>query len=85
MTVEKPLRLGVLGLGEGRSVISAALSAPQWEIGMLCDLNESLCRERCREFGELPWTLDYAEMLARDDIDVVAIYTPDPLHAPRRR
>lgn len=35
MSIEKPLRLGVLGLGEGRSVISAALSAPEWEIGML--------------------------------------------------
>lgn len=52
MSIEKPLRLGVLGLGEGRSVISAALSAPEWEIGMLCDLSESLCRERCREFGQ---------------------------------
>jgi predicted dehydrogenase len=75
-------RLGVLGLGEGRSVLSAALSAPEWEIGMLCDLSETLCRERCREFGEMPWTTCYEEMLARDDIDVIAIYTPDPFHAP---
>ena len=81
MSIENPLKLGVLGLGEGRSVICAALSAPEWEIGMLCDLDASLCRDRCREFGDLPWTLDYAEMLARDDIDVIAIYTPDPLHA----
>ena len=78
---EKKLRLGVLGLGEGRSVISAALSAPEWDIGMLCDLDEGLCRERCREFGERPWTRDYAEMLRCEDIDVIAIYTPDPLHA----
>lgn len=79
---ENNLRLGVLGLGEGRSVISAALSAPEWDIAMLCDLNEALCRQRCQEFGDLPWTRDYAEMLRRKDIDVIAIYTPDPLHAP---
>ncbi|MCC5842966.1 MAG: Gfo/Idh/MocA family oxidoreductase [Verrucomicrobia bacterium] len=82
MSATTILRLGVLGLGEGRSVLSAALSAPEWEIGMICDLSEALCRERCREFGEMPWTTRYAEMLARDDIDVIAIYTPDPLHAP---
>ncbi|MCC5848453.1 MAG: Gfo/Idh/MocA family oxidoreductase [Verrucomicrobia bacterium] len=82
MSTTPILRLGGLGLGEGRSVISAALSAPEWEIGMICDLDEGLCRERCREFGEMPWTRNYAEMLGRDDIDVIAIYTPDPLHAP---
>lgn len=42
--MKKIYQLGILGLGEGRSVISAALSSPHWEIGNICDLNESLCR-----------------------------------------
>ena len=47
MIAQKKLRLGVLGLGEGRSIISAALASEWWELALLCDLNEQLCRERC--------------------------------------
>ena len=47
----KVMTLGVLGLGEGRSIISAALQSKDWELGMICDLNEELCKERCEEFG----------------------------------
>ena len=39
------LKLGVLGLGEGRSIISAALNSPYWELALICDLNETLCKE----------------------------------------
>lgn len=77
------LTLGVLGLGEGRSIISAVLESEYWNLGMLCDLNEELCKKRCREFGlaENIYTLSYEEMLENPDIDVIGIYTPDQLHA----
>lgn len=76
------IKLGVLGLGEGRSIISAVQQSEYWELGMLCDLNENLCRQRCEEFGVgLCYTTDYNEMLANRDIDVIGIYTPDQLHA----
>lgn len=78
----KKLRLGVLGLGEGRSIISAVQQSEYWELGMMCDLNEELCRKRCEEFHVEPcYTTDYNEMLANPDIDVIGIYTPDQLHA----
>ncbi len=38
----KKLGLGVLGLGEGRSIISAALNSEFWNVVQLCDLNEQL-------------------------------------------
>jgi predicted dehydrogenase len=79
----KKLGLGVLGLGEGRSIISAGLSSPAWRVVSLCDVNESLGRERLAEF-KLPakaYTADYDAMLADPAIDVVGIYTPDHLHA----
>lgn len=76
----KKLRMGVLGLGEGRSIISAVQESRYWEMGNVCDLNEDLCRERCREFGLERYTTDYEEMLADADIDVIGIYTPDQLH-----
>ena len=77
----KKLKLGVLGLGEGRSIISAVCQSDYWEMGMLCDLNEELCKERCEEFGVSGYKTDYREMLAQEDIDVIGIYTPDQLHA----
>jgi predicted dehydrogenase len=77
----RKLGLGVLGLGEGRSIISAARNSRLWEVILLCDLNEKLGRERCREF-DLNWfTTSFDELLADKKVDVVGIYTPDHLHA----
>ncbi len=73
--------MGVLGLGEGRSVISAVQHSELWNLGAVCDLNEGLCRERAEEFGLDGYTLDYREMLENPAIDVIGIYTPDQLHA----
>lgn len=75
------LRLGVLGLGEGRSIISAALASELWELACICDLDESLCRRRAAEFGFDRWTTRMEQMLEDPNIDVIGIYTPDPLHA----
>ena len=77
----KPLGLGVLGLGEGRSIISAGMHSPLWEVACLCDTNAALAQERCAEFGLRRYTTDYAELLADPAVDVVGIYTPDHLHA----
>jgi predicted dehydrogenase len=77
----KKLGLGVLGLGEGRSIISAGLRSDLWNVVQVCDLNEELCRARCAEFGLSRYTLSYEEMLADAAIDVIGIYTPDHLHA----
>lgn len=79
----KPLGLGVLGLGEGRSIISAAVQSPLWQVAAVCDLDEELGRTRCAEFGldAARFTQSYAAMLANPAVDVVGIYTPDHLHA----
>lgn len=79
--MEKLYTLGVLGLGEGRSVISAAQNSRHWELRMICDLNEELCKHRCEEFGLTKYTTNYEDMLNDSEIDVIGIYTPDQLHA----
>ncbi|MBD2845963.1 Gfo/Idh/MocA family oxidoreductase [Paenibacillus sp. IB182496] len=73
-------RLGVVGLGEGRSIMSAALASDRWQLHAICDLNEDVCRERAEEFGFARWTTRYSELLEDPEIDVIAIYTPDQLH-----
>jgi len=75
------LRLGILGLGEGRSTMSAAIQSSKWELQMICDRNEELCRHRADEFKMYDYTTSYQDMLDNKDIDVIAIYTPDHLHA----
>ena len=77
------LGLGVLGLGEGRSIISAGCASPLWHVARLCDVNVELGRECCAEF-DLPverFTTDYTGLLRDPAVDVVGIYTPDHLHA----
>ena len=77
----KKLGLGVLGLGEGRSIISAALRSADWDVIAVCDLNEELGRQRCAEFGLTAFTRSYADLLRNPAVDVIGIYTPDHLHA----
>lgn len=75
------LGLGVLGLGEGRSIISAGVKSSLWDVVMLCDLNADLGRRRCAEFGLTNFTTSFDELLSNPAVDVVGIYTPDHLHA----
>ena len=76
----KKWTLGVVGLGEGRSIISAALDSEHWDLINICDLDEKLCKDRLKEFGLSKYTLDYEDLLADQSIEVIGIYTPDQLH-----
>lgn len=77
----KKWTMGVLGLGEGRSIISAVLESDLWELGNICDLNEDLCKQRKEEFDLDTYTTKYEDMLEDKSIEVIGIYTPDQLHA----
>jgi len=76
----KKLGLGVLGLGEGRSIISAGVQSALWDVVSLCDLSEELCKQRCAEFGLSRYTTNLDTLLSDPAVDVVGIYTPDHLH-----
>ncbi|HHV13152.1 MAG TPA: Gfo/Idh/MocA family oxidoreductase [Clostridiales bacterium] len=73
--------LGVVGLGEGRSIISAILNSEYYTLGNICDLNEELCKLRCEEFHLERYTTSYEELLRDEAIDIIGIYTPDQFHA----
>ena len=79
----KILGLGVLGLGEGRSIISAGVNSELWNVVQMCDINAQLGAERCREFSLSPerFTTSLDDLLANKAVDVVGIYTPDHIHA----
>lgn len=75
------LNIGILGLGEGRSTISAALMSTKLTLKMICDRNPEICRKRADEFKMYEYTTEYQDMLDDKNIDIIAIYTPDHLHA----
>ena len=75
------MNVGILGLGEGRSAMSAVLESQVLNLKMVCDRNEELCRQRCKEFAFDHYTTRYEDLLNDPDIDVIAIYTPDHMHA----
>lgn len=75
------LKIGILGLGEGRSTMSAALESSKLELVKICDRNEELCKKRAQEFNFEAYTTDYNDLLNDTEIDIIAIYTPDHLHA----
>jgi predicted dehydrogenase len=75
------LKIGILGLGEGRSTMSAALQSKKCELTMVCDRSLDTCKKRAEEFNFHQYTTEYQDMLNNPEIDLIAIYTPDHLHA----
>ena len=73
-------RIGVVGLHEGRTLVLGLDRATKARAVAACDLNAEKIEAARRERPDLFYTVDYAELLARSDIDIVAIYTPDPIH-----
>ncbi|PMD93759.1 oxidoreductase [Siphonobacter sp. BAB-5405] len=75
------LKLGILGLGEGRSTMSAALQSTKIELVKVCDQKLELCLQRSKEFDFYSYTTQYQDLLDDPTIDAIAIYTPDKFHA----
>lgn len=75
------MKIGILGLGEGRSTMSAALQSSKVKLKMVCDMNLEMCKHRAEEFNFHQYTTNYQDMLDDQEIDIIAIYTPDHLHA----
>lgn len=95
MTGEKQLGVGVLGLHEGRTLLVALNHIIPPSVGLTkgnatrtpharavggCDLLVDKIESARQDCPDLFYTQNYAEMLARPDVDIVAIYTPDQFH-----
>ncbi|MCL4197849.1 MAG: Gfo/Idh/MocA family oxidoreductase [Phycisphaerales bacterium] len=78
----RAIGVGVLGLHEGRTMLAAlATRCAHLYPAAGCDLSEDKIAASRREWPELFYTSDYDAMLARPEVGVVAIYTPDAQHA----
>jgi predicted dehydrogenase len=73
--------VGVLGLHEGHTLLVALRASGLCRAVAGCDLSEEKRRSAAEAAPGIFLTNSYDEMLARDNVRIVAIYTPDSLHA----
>lgn len=73
------VRFGIMGLGRGRRAAEQVVNAKGATLACVCDLQEDKAREQAELLG-CEWTTDYKEMFARDDIDVLGVYTSSGTH-----
>lgn len=73
------VRFGIIGLGRGRKASEQILEAEGATLVCVCDLQEEKAKEKAEEHG-CEWTTDYKELIARDDIDVIGVYTSSGTH-----
>jgi predicted dehydrogenase len=72
--------LGVVGLHEGRTALLAALRTSRVRPVAGCDLDSDAIANVRADLPDVSFTTSYDEMLANPEVDIVGIYTPDPLH-----
>ncbi|MCF0136496.1 MAG: Gfo/Idh/MocA family oxidoreductase [Lachnospiraceae bacterium] len=79
------LKVGIIGIGEiGTTKHLRQLTAhlDEVEITALCDLQVERCEKANSDFGiNAAVYTDYKEMLEKEQLDVVHVCTPNPLHA----
>ncbi len=81
----KLLKVGVIGIGVIATTkhIPNLMNRQDVKVVALCDVDETKARQANEKFGlEADVYTDYKELCAREDIDVVHICTPNPLHHP---
>jgi predicted dehydrogenase len=78
-----PIGLGVIGFGSMGRTVEVLRGVPdlRYELRAICAANGETLPQRARQAGVPFWTTDYRELVERKDVDVVAIFSPDHLHA----
>lgn len=73
--------VGIVGLHEGHTLLVALRASGLCRAVAGCDLDELKRASAAQASPGLALTADYAELLAMPEVQIVAIYTPDSLHA----
>jgi predicted dehydrogenase len=77
--------LGVIGMNPTNMGSTATLlkDVPdlKYELRGICAKRADVLENYANQIGVDFWTTDYRELVQRDDVSVVAIYSPDHLHA----
>jgi len=75
------IRFGIIGTGIMGGAVGRVLKhCPQVELAALSDLDQNRLAQSGKEFGVSRLYPRYADMLAEEKLDAVAVATPDHLH-----
>jgi len=75
-------RVGIIGVGFGSQVHLPAFQSEGWEIAGICSRNADKARKAADAAGGAGVFTDPLELIARKDVDAVAISTPPSSHHP---
>lgn len=82
---EMAIGLGVIGINSSNMGSTTALlkDVPDlnYELRGICAKRPEVLKNYADDIGIDYWTTDYRELVQRDDISVVSVYSPDHLHA----
>lgn len=82
---ERQIGLGVIGMGPKNMASTLILLRNEpdlhFKLQAICTLPLELAKQCARDFGVPFWTADFRELVKRDDVDVVCVFSPDHLHA----
>lgn len=82
MMTEKSIGIGIAGLSMGRTILSVNKNPEStMEVRGICELDESKLKKYSTEYRVGFTTREYDLLVARPDLDVIAVYTPDHFHA----
>ena len=77
-----PYRIGVLGLGMGANVLALNRDpAARGRVRSICDLSQTKLQRFQADYNVERTFTEYERMLEDPQLDIVAVYTPDGLHA----
>ena len=80
--MSEPLRAAVIGAGYwGPNLARNFRGSPDWDLVAVCDLDESRARKVVGDRSTVEVMTSVDALLARDDVDAVAIATPAGTHA----
>jgi len=77
----RKLKAGVIGTGMGRYHMEGFATHPQSELTAVCDLNVPEAQAFADKYGAKHVFRDYRKMIAMEELDIVAVATPNYLHA----
>lgn len=77
----KSIGIGLIGIGMGKDLLYLNDDPEsRFQVRGICAATASKVEVLAKESGIGFWTTDYKDLIKRDDMDVIAVYSPDHLH-----
>lgn len=72
--------IGAGGIADRRTIPEGIMPAANAELVAVMDVSEERVRAVSAKYGDVPWTTQESELLAREDVQAVYVATPTYLH-----